>query len=72
MVNLNVFTKSYVLTYEIEGVPFYVDWDGDLTSNIQKAGMLDKETAFALVAMYRQEGIDMMVSELETSNKVTI
>lgn len=71
-INFNIFTKSYALSYEIEKVPFYVDEDGDLTSNIDKAARMDKETAKALAAMYCNEGIEMNTVMVETAKEVTI
>ena len=44
-IDLNVFTKSYALSYVIENTSFYVDEDGDLTSNINKAARLDEKRA---------------------------
>ena len=70
--DVNVITKNYVLIYEIEGVPFYVDEDGDLTSNVQKCAWISESKARALCEMYQREGIDMKYAEAETAYQLTI
>lgn len=71
-INLNVFTKSYALSYMIENTPFYVDEDGDLTSSIDKAARLDEKRAKGLAEMYHREGIDINPVLVETAKEVTI
>ena len=71
-IDLNVFTKSYALSYVIENTSFYVDEDGDLTSNINKAARLDEKRAKGLAEMYHREGIDINPVLVETAKEVTI
>lgn len=71
-IDLNVFTKSYALSYVIENTSFYVDEDGDLTSNINKAARLDEKRAISIAEMYHREGIDIHPVFVETAKLVTI
>lgn len=71
-VDLHVFTNSYALSFKIENVLFYVDEDGDLTSNINKAARLDESKAKALARMYQREDIDINPVLIETAKTVTI
>lgn len=71
-IDLHVFTNSYVLSFKIENVLFYVDEDGDLTSNINKAARLDESKAKTLARMYQHEGIDINPVLIETAKTVTI
>lgn len=70
--DIKVITKNFVLVYMIEDVPFYVDADGDLTSNIQKCAWIDESKARALCEMYHKEGIDMRYAETESAYQLTI
>lgn len=70
--DIKVITKEYALSYVIDNVPFYVDDDGDLTSNIHKAARMDFKTAKRIQAVYLAEDIDMNCVEVQTEGKVTI
>lgn len=71
-IDLHVFTSSYVLSIKIENVLFYIDEDGDLTGNINKAARMDESKAKALARMYRREGIYINPVLIETAKTVTI